>query len=42
MAVASGRLCRLGLRLWWLNGCIRVFFGLWWPMIGFCFVVGIC
>ena len=42
MAVACGRLCQLGLGLRWLNGCGGVFVGLWWLMMGFCFVVGIC
>jgi hypothetical protein len=31
---------RLGLDLRWLNGCGGVFVGLWWPVMGLCWVCG--
>jgi hypothetical protein len=27
---------------WWLNGCGGVFVGLWWPVVGLCWVCGGC
>uniref|UniRef100_A0A2N9J5A3 Uncharacterized protein n=1 Tax=Fagus sylvatica TaxID=28930 RepID=A0A2N9J5A3_FAGSY len=31
---------RLGLDLRWLNSCGGVFVGLWWPVMGLCWVCG--
>uniref|UniRef100_A0A2N9IRD2 Uncharacterized protein n=1 Tax=Fagus sylvatica TaxID=28930 RepID=A0A2N9IRD2_FAGSY len=31
---------RLGLNLRWLNSCGGVFVGLWWPVMGLCWVCG--
>ena len=43
MGMVKGVDLVVDLCLWrWLNGCGGVFVGLWWPVVGLCWVCGGC
>ena len=43
MGMVKGVDLAMNLCLWqWLNGCGGVFVGLWWPVVGLCWVCGGC